>query len=63
MVNLYSQNMWCRSKSIASYLDEGSVRPSENFEVMKTRLRGVLAEVIDQTASLALMALPPNRYD
>ena len=24
------------------YLDEGSIRPSENFEVMKTRLRGVL---------------------
>ena len=32
------------------YLDEGSIRPSENFEVMKTRLRGVLAEVIEQTA-------------
>ena len=32
------------------YLDEGSVKPSENFEVMKTRLRGVLGEVIEQTA-------------
>ena len=32
------------------YLDESSVRPSENFEVIKTRLKGVLGEVIEQTA-------------
>jgi len=31
------------------YLDEGNVRPSENFEIMKTRLKGVLGKVIEQT--------------
>ena len=34
------------------YLDEGSVSPSENFEVMKTRLSNVLFEVIEQTVKL-----------
>ena len=32
------------------YLDEDNIRPSENFEVMKTRLRGVLGKVIEQIA-------------